>query len=109
MSEYAPEFRALIDRCDALEQRVGQMRIDYPEDHHFLMAFSAEAESLERAAHQLDSGHDDCSVWLFVHGRLDEILLAAGSRPIPLRPQRSTRQMHVLLGSGLGGLPPLCA
>jgi hypothetical protein len=81
MTVYAPQFQELLDSCDALESRLPQLRVDYPTDHEFLMVFAREAERLERIAHCQDDGHDDCSIWLHVHGRLEAMLKSIGFQP----------------------------
>jgi hypothetical protein len=89
MTTYAPQFQALLDSCDALEVRLAQLRADYPSDHDFLMVFASEAERLEGAAHRQDDAHDDCSIWLYVHGRLEAMLESIGIQPDRLVPEGS--------------------
>jgi hypothetical protein len=81
MTMYAPKFQTLLDSCDDLEGRLPQLRVRYPNDHDFLMVFAREAERLEGIAHRQDDGHDDCSIWLHVHGRLEAMLESSGIQP----------------------------
>jgi hypothetical protein len=81
MTTYAPQFQELLERCDALEGRLPQLRLEYPNDQDFLMVFAREAERLEDIAHRQDDGHDDCSIWLHVHGRLETMLETIGIQP----------------------------
>ena len=81
MTIYSLQFQALLDGCDALEGMLPQLRADYPNDQDFLMVFAREAERLEGIAHRQDDGHDDCSIWLHVHGRLEAMLESIGIQP----------------------------
>jgi hypothetical protein len=89
MTIYAPQFQALLDSCNDFEGKLPQLRADYPKENDFLMAFAREAEHLERIAHRQDDGHDDCSIWLHVHGRLESMLESIGIQPDRLGTEKS--------------------
>ncbi|MBB1059850.1 hypothetical protein [Marilutibacter spongiae] len=72
LPEVARDFPGLVRRCDAVAQRLPQLRVEFAEASTFQAAFAAVASALLANAARIEDAPEDPVA--YVRGRLDAML-----------------------------------